>query len=58
MQAEYMASRLTTDYDLLPDGGRPLNEPTFETTKNFKEVQIHPTDPKKTTTIATNMDLA
>ena len=57
MQAEYMASRLTTDYDVLPDVGRPLREPTFNTTKDSKEVQIHPTDPKKTTSIATNMDL-
>jgi len=58
MQAEYLASKLTTDYDVLPDGGRPLKEPTFDTAKNSKEVQIHPTDPKKTTAIATNMDLA
>ena len=53
-----MVSRLTTDYDVLPDSGRPLREPTFNTTKDSKEVQIHPTDPKKTTSIATNMDLA
>jgi hypothetical protein len=26
MQAEYDASRLTTNYDVLPDGGRPLQE--------------------------------
>jgi hypothetical protein len=58
MQAEYMASRLTTDYDVLPDGGRPLKEQTFDTSKNSIEVQIHPTDPKKTTAIATNMDSA
>ena len=58
MQAEYMASKLTTDYDVLPDVGRPLREPTFNITKDSKEVQIHPTDPKKTTSIATDMDLA
>ncbi|KAK1682453.1 hypothetical protein QYE76_043301 [Lolium multiflorum] len=58
MQAEYMASRLTTDYDVLPDVGRPNKESTFNTAKDSKEVQIHPTDPKKTTFIATNMDLA
>jgi hypothetical protein len=58
MQAEYMESRLTTDYDVLPDVGRPNKESTFNTAKDSKEVQIHPTDPKKTTSIATNMDLA
>ena len=58
MQAEYAASQLTTDYDVLPDGGRPLKEQTFDCAKNSKEVQIHPTDPKKTTAIATNLDSA
>jgi hypothetical protein len=58
MQAEYAASRLMTDYDVLPDVGRPNKESTFNTAKDSKEVQIHPTDPKKTTSIATNMDLA
>ena len=58
MQAEYMVSRLTTDYDVLPDVGRPNKESTFNTEKNSKEVQIHPTDPKKTTSIAKDMDLA
>ena len=58
MQAEYLASRSMTDYDVLPDVGRPNKEPTFNTEKNSKEVQIHPTDPKKTTSIANDMDLA
>jgi hypothetical protein len=34
---------------VLPDVGRPNKESTFNTTKNSKEVQIHPTDPKKLT---------
>ncbi len=58
MQAEYAASQLTTDYDVLPDRGRTLKEQTFDCAKNSKEVQIHPTDPKKTTAIATNLDSA
>lgn len=29
MQTKYDASRLTTDYDVLPDGGRTLKEQTF-----------------------------
>ena len=58
MQAEYEASKLTTNYDVLPDGGRSLQEQAFDTSKNSKEVQIHPTDPKKMTSIATNLDSA
>ena len=57
MQAEYAAPRLT-DFDVLPEVGRSSKEPTFNTTKDSKEVQIHPTDPKKTTSIAANMDVA
>jgi hypothetical protein len=56
MQVEYEASKISTNYDVLPDGGRPLKEQTFENSKNSKEVQIHPTDPKKTKAIAINMD--
>ena len=58
MQAEYEATKLTTNHDVLPDGGRSLQEQAFDTSKNSKEVQIHPTDPKKTTSIASNMDNA
>ena len=58
MQAEYEASKLTTNYDVLPDGGRSLQEQAFDTSKDSKEVQIHPTDPKKTTSIASNLDSA
>ena len=57
MQAEYAAPRFT-DYDVLPEVGRSSKEPTFNTAKDSKEVQIHPTDPKKTTSIAANMDVA
>ncbi|KAK1573632.1 hypothetical protein QYE76_016399 [Lolium multiflorum] len=57
MQAEYAAPRFT-DYDVLPEVGRSSKEPTFNITKDSKEVQIHPTDPKKTTSIAANMDVA
>ncbi|KAK1602587.1 hypothetical protein QYE76_016856 [Lolium multiflorum] len=44
--------------NLYDDIGRPNKEPTFNTAKDSKEVQIHPTDPKKTTSITTDMDLA
>jgi hypothetical protein len=58
MKAEYEATKLTTNHDVLPDGGRPLQEQPFDTSKDAQEVQVHPTDPKKTTSIATNMDSA
>jgi hypothetical protein len=58
MQAEYEATKLTTNHDGMPDGGRPLQEQAFDTSKDSKEVQIHPTDPRNTTYIATNMDSA
>ncbi|KAK1631546.1 hypothetical protein QYE76_005861 [Lolium multiflorum] len=58
MQAEYEASKLTTNYDVLPDGGRSLQEQAFDTSKDSKEVQIHPTNPKKMTSIMSNLDSA
>jgi hypothetical protein len=58
MQTEYEASKFTTNYDVLPGGGRPLKEQIFDTSKNSKEVQIHPTYPKKTTSLTTNLDSA
>ncbi|XP_071676966.1 uncharacterized protein [Lolium perenne] len=58
IQAEYKAFKLTTNYDVLPDGGRSLQEQAFDTSKNSKEVQIHPKNPKKMTAIASNLDSA
>ena len=58
MQAEYAETRLTTDYNVLPEIGRSLQEQAFDSTKNTKEVQVHPVDPKKTTSIASNLDAA
>jgi hypothetical protein len=58
MQAEYEASKLTTSHGVLPNRGRSLQEKAFDTCKDSKEVQFHPTDPKKTTSIATNLDSA
>jgi hypothetical protein len=56
MQAEYEATKFTTNHDVLPDGDRSLQDQAFDTSKDSKEVQIHPTDPKKTTSIAANTD--
>ena len=58
MQAEYESAKLTTDHDVLPDVGRSLQQQAFDTTKNTKEVQVHPSDPKKTTFVASNLDVA
>ncbi|XP_051196879.1 uncharacterized protein [Lolium perenne] len=59
MQAEYDAAKLTTNHDVLPDVGRSSqNQQTFDTSKNAKEVQIHPTDSKKSTFVASNLDVA
>ena len=58
MQAEYESAKLTIDHDVLPDVGRSLQQQAFDTTKNTKEVQVHPSDPKKTTFVASNLDVA
>ena len=58
MHAEYEATKFTTNHDVLPDGGRSLQEQAFDTSKDSKEVQVHPIDPKKKTSIAANLDHA
>jgi hypothetical protein len=58
MQAEYEETEFTTDHDVLLYGGRSLQEQAFDTSIDSKEVQIHPIDPKKTTSIAANLDHA
>src|SRR3954468_11129671 len=56
MHTEYEATKHTTDQDVLPDGGRSLQQQAFDTSKNSKEVQVDPSDPKKTTSIAANLE--
>ena len=58
MQAEFEAAKLTTNHYILPEGGQSLHEQAFDTSKDSKEVQVHPTDPKKTTFIAANLGSA
>lgn len=58
MQAEYEATKLTTDHNVLPDVARSSQKQNFDTTKNTKEVQVHPIDPKKATFVASNLDVA
>jgi hypothetical protein len=58
VQAEYEATKFTTNHDVLTEEGRSLKEKAFDTSKDSKEVQVHPTDPKKTTSSAANLDRA
>ena len=58
MQAEFEAAKLTTNHDVLPEEGKSLHEQAFDTSKDSKEVQVHPTDPKKTTFIVANLGSA
>jgi hypothetical protein len=44
MQAKFEAAKFTTNHDVLPEGGRSLHEQAFDTSKDSKEVQVHPTD--------------
>jgi hypothetical protein len=56
MIAEYERLKGETDHNLLPDVGRSLPDQAFDTTQDSKKIQVHPTDPNKTTSIAVNMD--
>jgi hypothetical protein len=47
-----------TDHNVLPDVGRSLPDQAFDTTQDSKKIQVHPTDPNKTTSIAVNLDPA
>ena len=38
MQAEFEAAKLTTNHDVLPEGGRSLHEQAFDASKDSKEV--------------------
>src|SRR4051812_15175635 len=54
-----MQAELTTNHDVLPNVGRSSqHQQTFDISKNAKEVQVHPTDPKKSTFVASNLDAA
>jgi hypothetical protein len=58
MIAEYARLKGKTDHNVLPDVGRSLPDPTFDATQDSKKIQVHPTDPNKTTSIAVNLDPA
>jgi hypothetical protein len=58
MTAEDARLKGETDYNVLPDVGRSLPDRVFNATQDSKKIQVHPTDPNKTTSIAVNLDLA
>jgi hypothetical protein len=58
MTAEYEKSKGEMDHNVLPDVRRSLPDQAFDTTQDSKKIQVHPTDPNKTTSITVNLDPA
>jgi hypothetical protein len=56
MIAEYARLKGETDHNVLPDVGRSLPDQAFDANQDSKKIQVHPTDPNKTTSIAANLD--
>jgi hypothetical protein len=56
MTAEYARLKGETDHNVLPDVDRSLLDQAFDATQDSKKIQVHPTDPNKTTSIAVNLD--
>jgi hypothetical protein len=56
MTAKYARLKGETDYNVLPDIGRSLPDQAFDATQDSKKIQVHPTDPNKTISIAVNLD--
>jgi hypothetical protein len=56
MIAEYERLKGETDRNVLPNIGWSLPDQAFNTTQDSKKIQVHPTDPNKTTSIAVNLD--
>jgi hypothetical protein len=42
----------------ISDVGRSLPDQAFDAMQDSKKIQVHPTDPNKTTSIVVNLDLA
>jgi hypothetical protein len=58
MTAEYARLKGETDHNVLPDVGQSLPHQAFDATQDSKKIQVHPTDPNKTISIAVNLDPA
>jgi hypothetical protein len=55
MTAEYERLKGKIDHNVLPDVGRSLPDQAFNTAQDSKKIQVHPTDPNKTTSITVNL---
>jgi hypothetical protein len=58
MTAEYARLKGETEHNVLPDVRRSLPDQAFDAIQDSKKIQVHPTDPNKTTSIAVNLDPA
>jgi hypothetical protein len=58
MTVEYARLKGKTNHNVLPDAGRSLPDQAFDATQDSKKIQVHPTDPNKTNSIAVNLDPA
>ena len=56
MQEELAELKQTTDYNDFPVSKKSAPDLAFDTSKDTKEVHVHPTDPAKTAFISTTLD--
>jgi hypothetical protein len=56
MTAKYARLKGKNDHNVLSDVGRSLPDQAFDATQDSKKIQVHPTNPNKTTSIAVNLD--
>jgi hypothetical protein len=55
MTVEYVRLKGETDQNVLSDVGQSLPDQAFDVTQDSKKIQVHLTDPNKTTSIAVNL---
>jgi hypothetical protein len=58
MTAKYARLKGKTNHNVVPDVDRSLPDQAFDAMQDSKKIQVHPTDPNKTTSIAVNLDPA
>jgi hypothetical protein len=58
MRAELLQIQSTVNHEVSPDVRRALPDQTFDTYKDTKQAQIHPSDPTKTMSVAASLDAA
>jgi hypothetical protein len=55
MTIEYARLRGETDHNILPNMGRSLPDQAFDSTRDAKKVRVHPVNPNKTTSVASDL---